>query len=84
MSRVKKQGKWGGNRLELDREGQTKEFELFPVGNGDFLVWGEVEGEKGSTRGSNRNESLLGNITGRRIENDPLGPTLSNKIVLTG
>lgn len=42
------------------------------------------DGRKGSTRGSNRNESLFGNKTGRRIENDPLGPTLSYKIVLMG
>lgn len=56
-------------------------MELFPVGNGDLLAWGETEGKKGFTRGRSRNKLHFGKIPGR-IENDPLIPTLSKKTVM--
>lgn len=36
-------------------------------------------GKKVFTRGSNRIKSCFGEITGRRIKNGPLRPSLSNK-----
>lgn len=57
----------------------TEKFELFPIDNRDLLVLGEKEGKNVFTRGSNRIKSCFGEITGRRIKNGPLRPSLSNK-----